>query len=171
MEKQKCIGTKACCVCKIVKPMDAFAILKKAKDGRQFRCRACQKIIYTEYMKRPSSKKRACERVKKYYNTPRGRQKQHERDTSEHKKQYMAKYRQTPSGIATRKKGQQRISRLKRHLAYSAVRRKLKKQPCSVCGTFERVHAHHHDYSRPLDVTWFCPKHHAAEHSKLRASA
>jgi hypothetical protein len=28
--------------------------------------------------------------------------------------------------------------------------------PCEVCGSEEKVHAHHHDYSKPLDVHWLC---------------
>lgn len=42
---------------------------------------------------------------------------------------------------------------------------KLKRLPCEVCGS-TTVHAHHDDYSRPLDVRWLCPKHHAEHHAK-----
>lgn len=37
------------------------------------------------------------------------------------------------------------------------------KQPCSVCGE-SKTHAHHHDYSKPLDVEWLCAKHHHRKH-------
>jgi hypothetical protein len=36
--------------------------------------------------------------------------------------------------------------------------------PCEVCGS--KAQAHHDDYSRPLDVRWLCPKHHAEHHRK-----
>lgn len=39
----------------------------------------------------------------------------------------------------------------------------LDRQPCEKCGT-EKVHAHHTDYSKPLDVMWLCPKHHKEWH-------
>lgn len=39
---------------------------------------------------------------------------------------------------------------------------KLDRQPCEVCG--ERAQAHHDDYSKPLDVRWLCPTHHAEWH-------
>lgn len=42
---------------------------------------------------------------------------------------------------------------------------KLSKQPCEVCGSLE-VHAHHCDYSKPLDVMWLCPIHHKAWHKE-----
>lgn len=46
--------------------------------------------------------------------------------------------------------------------------KRLVKQPCERCGC-ENVHAHHDDYSLPLDVTWLCPLHHAARHKELAA--
>ena len=35
----------------------------------------------------------------------------------------------------------------------------LFKQPCEVCNESE-AEAHHHDYSKPLDITWLCEYHH-----------
>lgn len=35
----------------------------------------------------------------------------------------------------------------------------LIRKPCEVCGA-EKVHAHHEDYLKPLEVRWLCPKHH-----------
>lgn len=43
-------------------------------------------------------------------------------------------------------------------------------QPCVVCGT-EKVHGHHEDYSRPLDVIWLCPAHHFERHRKYPREA
>lgn len=37
-------------------------------------------------------------------------------------------------------------------------------EACSVCGSIERIHGHHEDYSRPLDVIWLCPIHHSWRH-------
>lgn len=48
----------------------------------------------------------------------------------------------------------------------NAVRdRRLKKEPCSICGTTEHVHGHHKDYSKPLDVVWLCAKCHHRVHA------
>lgn len=41
-------------------------------------------------------------------------------------------------------------------------RGKIKKQPCEVCG--EPAQMHHDDYSKPLEVRWFCRKHHLELH-------
>lgn len=35
----------------------------------------------------------------------------------------------------------------------------ITRKPCMVCGE-TRVDAHHHDYSKPLDVLWLCRIHH-----------
>lgn len=42
---------------------------------------------------------------------------------------------------------------------------KLKKQPCSICGTEKRVHGHHKDYAKPLNVVWLCAKCHHRVHA------
>lgn len=44
--------------------------------------------------------------------------------------------------------------------------KKLFKEPCSVCGVFEKVHAHHDDYLKPLNVRWLCPACHKKWHVK-----
>lgn len=51
-----------------------------------------------------------------------------------------------------------------RGMVNSHIRRgKLVRGSCEKCGS-EKAHAHHHDYSRPLDVRWLCRKCHAVEH-------
>ena len=46
---------------------------------------------------------------------------------------------------------------------------RLVRQPCEVCGA-EPTHAHHDDYSKPLEVRWLCTYHHGVAHrdSKYR---
>lgn len=43
---------------------------------------------------------------------------------------------------------------------------RLLKEPCLLCGS-PYVHAHHEDYSQPLNVIWLCPRHHHLGHSVL----
>ena len=38
----------------------------------------------------------------------------------------------------------------------------IKVLPCLICGN--KAEAHHHDYSRPLDVMWLCKPHHRETH-------
>jgi len=161
---------KMCTVCKVEKLFSAFGKLKTSKDELQFKCKACMKVYYDIYSKTPRARKMACARVKRYYSTTNGRHVKHLYDTSPKKKEYSRIYRQTMGGVAARKREQARISKLKLHIVYSAVRRKLKKQPCVICGEHQRVHAHHENYSRPLEVVWLCQSHHAERHVEIRRS-
>ena len=40
---------------------------------------------------------------------------------------------------------------------------RLEKYPCEICGD-DKVHGHHDDYAKPLDVRWLCPTHHVEWH-------
>jgi len=40
---------------------------------------------------------------------------------------------------------------------------RMVRQPCERCGA-EKVHAHHDDYSKPLEVRWLCSACHGIEH-------
>lgn len=62
-----------------------------------------------------------------------------------------------------------------RKLAFDAVRRKeiIKPGKCEYCGEPEEfgddgrtlLHAHHADYTKPLDLTWLCNYCHAEVHA------
>lgn len=43
----------------------------------------------------------------------------------------------------------------------------ITRQPCSMCGS-ENAEAHHDDYSKPLEVVWFCQTHHLEHHGVPR---
>lgn len=68
----------------------------------------------------------------------------------------------------------QRIRRKKypeKNKARNKVRRAIKsgkliRLPCVKCGEL-KSQAHHHDYSKPLDVIWLCFKCHRLEHGQL----
>lgn len=49
-------------------------------------------------------------------------------------------------------------------LNYEIRKGAIKRQPCQTCGTTDKVHAHHHDYSKPFDVEWFCFLCHRKQH-------
>jgi hypothetical protein len=53
------------------------------------------------------------------------------------------------------------------YLLGNAVRdRRATRKPCAICGNV-RSEGHHHDYYRPLNVTWLCRKHHCKIHAYL----
>lgn len=47
-------------------------------------------------------------------------------------------------------------SQAQNRLNYAIRKGRMSRLPCEACGTEERVHAHHEDYSKPLDVHWLC---------------
>ncbi|WP_287244215.1 hypothetical protein [Mesorhizobium sp.] len=56
--------------------------------------------------------------------------------------------------------------------AHQALRSALNRglviqEPCEVCGALV-AEAHHPDYDRPMDVRWFCRRHHKQEHRRLK---
>src|SRR3990167_6285809 len=54
----------------------------------------------------------------------------------------------------------------------TARNRRIPKQPCSVskCPETTKVERHHEDYNKPLDVIWFCKRHHEDHHHGERLS-
>lgn len=57
------------------------------------------------------------------------------------------------------------------HAVAQALRKgRLTREPCEACGAVHGVdgavlHAHHEDYSKPLDVVWLCRRHHRRLHA------
>lgn len=45
---------------------------------------------------------------------------------------------------------------------------KVKKLPCAFCASADGLEAHHHDYTKPLDVTWLCRPCHRRYHALER---
>ena len=82
------------------------------------------------------------------------------------------RYRATEAGLASvraaqRKWDAQNPDKKAAHVILNnAVRdwRKLKPDRCEVCGVTGRIHGHHDDYTKPLDVKWLCQKCHWKEH-------
>jgi hypothetical protein len=63
----------------------------------------------------------------------------------------------------------------KKYAAHNAVNAavrsgRLERQLCERCGSL-RVHAHHEDYSKPLEVMWLCPAHHKERHKEIDSVA
>lgn len=58
--------------------------------------------------------------------------------------------------------------RARRELVKAIERGILVRKPCVVCGTEQNVQGHHEDYSKPLDIIWYCRTHHIERHKQIR---
>lgn len=76
-------------------------------------------------------------------------------------REHAKRYAQNPDNIKKVK--------VRPKITSAIVHGKLKRQPCEVCGSEHRIHAHHDDYSKPLDIAWLCAKHHHQRHKELEA--
>jgi hypothetical protein len=87
-----------------------------------------------------------------------------------YKRQYDAKRYKTHNESELARRYRWKANKPDGHKAHLVVFRAIKRgellrQPCEICGG-SRVDAHHDDYSKPLEVRWLCPVHHAARHRK-----
>ena len=57
-----------------------------------------------------------------------------------------------------------------RTLRNAVYRGIVKRLPCEICGE-EKVHGHHDDYSKPLEVAWLCNSHHMQLHAGVLEEA
>jgi len=133
---------KKCTLCKNRKALSEFYKDAYRGDGLMTRCKSCD-IFYRQAkrIKNPNTYKL---RDSRYYQRNKVR-----------KKIYLEGWR---------KKNKQKI---KCHTAVkiALLKGSLVKQPCEKCAA--KAEAHHDDYTKPLDVKWFCRRHHAREHVKL----
>lgn len=138
---------KACFKCAETKPLDEFYAHPAMGDGHLNKCKDCaRKDVRQHRVKNP-------EKVREY---DRRRANEPHR-VALRRREYLREWDQHPD----RMKARNALSR--------AVRGgKVAKLPCAFCGATEGLEAHHHDYSKPLDVTWLCRPCHRRFHALER---
>ena len=151
---------KPCIACGNEFELDGFYTHSQMADGHLNKCKSCCK-------KQSTARRQAKLEEIKAYDRKRGklphrlkanRDRQHENPIP-HLKANQAYIQRNPDKAA----------------AWLAVADALEdgtliKQPCEVCGE-KKVHGHHDDYSKPLEVKWLCDKHHKALHKELKGGA
>ena len=154
---------KTCFKCGATKDFSEFYAHKMMADGHLGKCKECTKADVAKRYALKHDMVMAYEKKRQAYP---------ERLAAQ--RGYSANYR--------KKFPEKRTETLKRHnekypekyaarvTAKNRVRDgKLVRLPCVVCGS-EKSEGHHEDYSKPLEVTWLCRKHHAARHVEMRSS-
>ena len=131
-------------ICSEVKPLCEFYAHKGMTDGHLNKCKECTK----KYI---SSHRRDNEHVRE-----RDREKYHRSQERRESIQFTANNWRNKNPEA--RKAHNAVARAKRN-------GKLIPLPCEVCGSIYRIHAHHDDYAKPLEVKWLCAKHHIRLHN------
>lgn len=94
------------------------------------------------------------------YDRARSRLPHRKRDLAERNRLYDAMGRKRPE--PSNEKRQARVT------VGNAIRDgKLIPAPCERCGSEIEIHAHHEDYSKPLEVMWLCTTHHGERHREI----
>lgn len=129
---------KACFKCQRELPLSDFYKHKGMADGHLNKCKSCTKKDSTE------NRNENIDRYRKYDRERGNRQK------SGYLSGYRKKYPNKWKAVC---------------LVNNAIQSgKLFNEPCEACGLEYGVHAHHDDYSKPLNVRWLCPAHHKQWH-------
>ncbi len=150
---------KRCTKCGETKPRSEFGRHKGKKDDLRSRCKGCRTDGQRDYVARNRDKVRAYDR--KYRS-------EHREPLREKCKRYRGRNQQE----IYRRHQQWRAANPARAAVMGRARAavytsELEPQPCEICGDTTNIHAHHPDYSKPLDVRWLCSAHHRQLHVGL----
>lgn len=132
--------TRTCPICKVEKPLDDYYEHPLAKEGRMHKCKPCHAAgVRANYR---AKREMYAQYDRERFQTPERKARALEYQSAMRKK-YPEKYRA-------------------RGAVMKAVRSGKLTRPssCSHCGVACKPQAHHDDYSKPLEVRWFCFKCH-----------
>lgn len=139
---------KRCFKCQNVKPLGDFYRHPQMADGHLNKCKEC-------------TKRDASHRERQLKGDATWVEKQRARGREKYRRLYSTgTVRVSPEGTAEEKK---RAA----NAVNNALRdgRLTKPNKCEDCGQpYRRIEGRHHDYTRPLEVTWLCKPCHAARH-------
>lgn len=149
---------KKCFKCLIEKPLSDFYKHSQMKDGYVNKCKECnKKDVQSNYRENIDYYK---DYEKSRANLP-------------HRVKARKEYAKTEKGKIAYAKGKKKYiinnKKIRRchNIANNALRdgKIQKKTSCEVCGdTKKRLHKHHCDYNKPLDVIFMCPQCHVNWH-------
>ena len=131
---------KECFKCHRVLPLDEFYKHKRMADGHLNKCKDCAKSDASKHREKNLDKIRE-------YDRGRGNRQSID-DLRKYRADYPNKYRAHTKVNNEKRKGN------------------LVEKPCEICGSTDRIHAHHDDYLEPLNIRWLCAVHHHQWHSK-----
>lgn len=162
--------TKRCPTCTKPKILDDFYKNRSRPDGVSSQCKLC----CLAYQKRHSqtdgfkAKKRKWDTT--YLATPRGKRVHAQARNAYSKTEKGREVNRTAALIYSEDNPEKRKAQ---QILNNAIRDGKIERPerCAKCDEKKFVEAHHEDYSKPLDVDWWCKKCHTAYHIEQRRLA
>ena len=142
---------KRCTHCKKIKDISEFNLDNSRPDKKTIRCKYCCKESSLKWRRSTLGKKWTKDNRKRINKTNK-------------------KYIQTEKGKLCRIRNIKKYPekyKARNTLNSNLACGKIKRLPCKICGN-PKSEGHHDDYSKPLEVTWYCRKHHREVHKKLR---
>jgi len=131
---------KQCFKCKELKPLEEFYKAKTMKDGYLGKCKKCtiQDVKYRAILEH--------DKIARYEII---------RNKTAKRKAYTKKHT-----IEWRLKNPEKY--LAHNVVNNAIRdgKIVKPTLCEICGEKAKLHGHHYDYSKPMEVIWLCPECH-----------
>ena len=137
---------KQCFKCGQEKPLTEFYKHPQMKDGRVNKCKECNKLDVRKNREKRIDYYRA-------YDRERGN-----RQTVEYRRHYRES-NPIKTGARTMVSNFVRDGKL------------AKPDACEDCGAAGRLHGHHDDYAKPLEVRWLCPACYHRWHARYGAGA
>jgi hypothetical protein len=147
---------KKCNTCGKTKECKDFHLRRAAPDLMASKCKACQSLYDKSRSKNPE---RAAARYN-YSKTAQGIE-----SGNRAKKKWAANNKGKVYEI-TKSYREKNPTKYKAHgkISYAIKTGLLARMPCEVCSSTENIHAHHDDYSKPLNIRWLCAIHHNKWH-------
>ena len=134
---------KQCFKCNEIKPLEDFYKHPQMKGGRVNKCKECNKADVRRNRKRNVEHYRAYDRKRGNRRTP--------EDNKKYNRRNPIKY-----GAKTMVNNAVRDGKLKKAAVCES----------NGCTATERLHGHHDDYAKPLEVRWLCPACHHEWHAE-----
>lgn len=151
---------KKCWKCKEIKTIDQFYRCRTCPDGYFTACKICSNAIKDEWRK-TKGKLKAKAIDFRYHQSTKGK---------ETNRLWRAKP-EVKEKLRLRLKEYRKNNPEKNKARALVNKTRLEKQPCQNCKSTKNIHAHHPDYSKPLDVVWLCAQCHKLEHMKIEGNA
>lgn len=137
---------KICFKCQQQKVLKDFYAHERMSYGHFNKCKECAKKDTAAHREKNIDKIRALDR----------------------KRSKKIKYKKQRATIvnATRKNHPE-FAKAHNAVRTAIIKGALKRMPCEKCGSTLKIHAHHDDYFKPMDIKWLCATHHRARHREL----